>query len=391
MTGSRSPRRPRPSHSAAADRPADDEVRVSTLELFFDLVFVFTITQLTTLLAEHATWRGLLQVVLMLGVIWWMYAGYAWLTNAVSPDRASRRLILLAGMAGYLVLALSIPQAFGDDALAFGLAYAVIVAIHTALFASTPDPTVTRAVVRLVPFNTTTAALVLAGGIAGGTAQYVLWALAFVAEWGSGLIGGASEGFVVKSGHFVERHGLVVIVALGESVVAIGIGASAVPLDAELVGIAVLALLLTACLWFAYFGGEEQTVEDALAREPLAERTWKAFLGFGVWHLPILLGIIATAAGLKKGIAHPFDATDTAHALVLAGGVAVFMWGEAMFRRTLAIGSAAVRAGIGLAALVTIPLGSEVSAAAQVAGLSLLLTVSLATERFRVLARSRGT
>ena len=151
--------------------PAPDEaVRVSTLELFFDLVFVFTITQLTTVLTNEDTWRGVLQVVLMLGVIWWMYGGYAWLTNAVAPDRAMRRLILLAGMASYLVLALSIPKSFAHDGAAFGIAYALIVAVHTVLFASTSDEAVMRAIARLAPFNAVTAGLVLAGGIAGGTA-----------------------------------------------------------------------------------------------------------------------------------------------------------------------------------------------------------------------------
>jgi low temperature requirement protein LtrA len=372
--------------------PAHDEVvRVSTLELFFDLVFVFTLTQLTTVITDEDSWRGLAQVVLMLGVIWWMYGGYAWLTNAVAPDRMARRLILLAGMASYLVLALSIPDAFGDDGLAFGIAYAVIVAVHTTLFASTSDETVTRAVARLAPFNTVTAGLVLAGGIAGGDAQYVLWAVAFVAEWGTGLVGGASEGFAVQPAHFVERHGLVVIVALGESVVAIGIGASGLPLDAELAGVAVLGLLLSACLWWAYFGGDDEAAEHALAREPLAQRAWKALIGFGVWHLPILLGIIVMAAGLKKATGHPFDHLHEPQALALAGGVALFMVGDALFRRTLEIGMGALRAAVGIAALATIPLGLEVSAAAQIAALVVLLAGALAAERARGPARSPGT
>jgi low temperature requirement protein LtrA len=372
--------------------PARDEVvRVSTLELFFDLVFVFTLTQLTAVLTEEDSWRGLFQVVLMLGVIWWMYGGYAWLTNAVAPDRTVRRLILLAGMAGYLVLALSIPDSFGHDGLAFGIAYAVIVAVHTTLFASTSDETVTRAVARLAPFNTVTAGLVLAGGIAGGDAQYVLWALAFVAEWGTGLVGGASEGFVVQPAHFVERHGLVVIVALGESVVAIGIGASGLPLDAELAGVAVLGLLLSACLWWAYFGGDDEAAEIALAREPLAQRAWKALVGFGVWHLPILLGIIVTAAGLKKATGHPFDDLQSPQALMLAGGAALFMLGDALFRRTLAIGEWRTRACVGIAALGTLPIGLEISAAAQIGALVVLLGGALAGERARGPARSLGT
>src|SRR3954454_10346275 len=202
---------------------ADPQVRVSTLELFFDLVFVFVITQLTTVLVDEPTWRGLAQVVLMLGVIFWMYGGYAWLTNAVAPDRASRRILLLAGMVGYLVLGLAVPDAFGDAGAAFGIAYLFIVAVHAWLFSR--NASVAFAIRALAPFNFTTAALVLAGGIAGGDAQYVLWALAFLGEWATPRLNDPGD-FTISASHFVERHGLVLIVALGESVVAIGIRAA---------------------------------------------------------------------------------------------------------------------------------------------------------------------
>src|SRR3954470_5564886 len=156
----------------------EDNRRVSTLELFFDLVFVFTITQLTTVLADAPTWKGFLQAVLMLGLIWWMYGGYAWLTNAVAPDRASRRLVLLAAMAGYLVLALAIPGAFDGSGAAFGAAYLAIVTIHFALFTRAGQVDIVRALRGLAMSNIATALLVLVGGIAGGTTQYVLWGLA---------------------------------------------------------------------------------------------------------------------------------------------------------------------------------------------------------------------
>jgi len=149
--------------------------RVSTLELFFDLVFVFTITQLTAVLSDDPTWRGLLRVVLMLGVIFWMYGGYAWLTNAVAADRAARRLLLLGGMAGFLVLALSIPRAFSAGDVAFGVAYLVIVGIHAGLYTRTPEAPTIRALVRLVPFNLVSALLVLAAVMTNGTATSLLW------------------------------------------------------------------------------------------------------------------------------------------------------------------------------------------------------------------------
>src|SRR5919202_5030667 len=154
-----------------------DDTRVTTLELFFDLVFVFTITQLTAVLYHAPTLRSLAQVVLMLVVIWWMYGGYAWLTNTVSAQTANRRLLLLGGMAGYFVLALAVPHAFSSSGLAFGLAYLVVVGVHTTLFTRASSASVVTAILRLAPYNLASALVVVVGGALGGRAQYVLWAL----------------------------------------------------------------------------------------------------------------------------------------------------------------------------------------------------------------------
>src|SRR5215468_5830277 len=147
----------------AAETP-DGEGRVTTLELFFDLVFVFTITQLTASLARDMTWRTLLQVALMFGVIWWMYGGYAWLTNSVRIDRPVRQILLMGGMAGFFVISLAIPDAFGKSGVAFGIGYLVVTVIHNGLFAQSDVPSVLRALLGIAPLNLLTAALVLAGG-----------------------------------------------------------------------------------------------------------------------------------------------------------------------------------------------------------------------------------
>ena len=244
--------------------------RVTTLELFFDLVFVFTLTQLTTVLFRAPNARGLLQVVLMLGVIWWMYGGYAWLTNAVSAHTLPRRLLLFAAMGAYFVLALAIPTAFEGTGLAFGLAYLLVVVIHIALFTRTAAVSAARAILMLAPYNLSGALVVLAGGAIGGTTQYVLWGATGVAfEWLTPLIRGTS-GFLIEPAHFVERHGLVVIIAIGESVVAIGFGASQLTLDAQLVAVALVGLALSACLWWLYFGGDDERAEHALLRSAAA-------------------------------------------------------------------------------------------------------------------------
>src|SRR5919198_50651 len=155
-----------------------DQNRVTTLELFFDLVFVFTITQLTAVLDNAPTLRSLCQVMLMLGIIWWMYGGYAWMTNAVVADTGARRLLLLGGMVGYLIVALAIPHAFGGSGLAFGLAYLVVVGVHLTLFSRSSTAGVTQAILRLAPYNLSAAAIIVLGGAVGGSLQYVLWTAA---------------------------------------------------------------------------------------------------------------------------------------------------------------------------------------------------------------------
>ena len=367
----------------------EEVVRVSTLELFFDLVFVFTITQLTSVLARHPSGRGLLQVALMLGVIWWMYGGYAWLTNAVAPDRPSRRMLLLGGMAGYLVLALAIPRAFGANGLAFALAYLVVVAVHALLFARSSSASVVQAVFGIARFNIVSALVVLAGGIAGGGAQYVLWALAFVLEWSTPAVIGLSS-FVVGPAHFVERHGLVVIVAIGESIVAIGLGAAGLAVDLHLVVFAALGLALSACLWWAYFGGDDERAERALLAAPRERRPRMALEAFGYWHMPILLGIIAIAATEKKATGHAFDALAFEQALGLAAGLTVFLAGDVLFRRSLAIPGSGSRILAAALAPATIPLGTGLSAFAQVAALVALLGGALAAEPARDSARHGG-
>jgi low temperature requirement protein LtrA len=354
--------------------------RVTALELFFDLVFVFTITQLTAVLYHAPSLRSLAQVVLMLGVIWWMYGGYAWMTNAVSAHTTIRRLLLLGGMGGYFVLALSVPRAFSGSGLAFGLAYLAVVAVHSTLFARASSATVTRAILRLTPFNVASALVVVAGGALGGTAQYVLWAVAFAFEWLTPVLRRPS-GFAIGAAHFVERHGLVVLVAIGESVVAIGIGASHLAVDAGLVAVAALGLALCACLWWLYFGGgDDDRAEHALASMPPVERAWAALTGFGYWHIPLLLGIVAVAAGERRAFAEPFAELGWRLAALLGGGIAIFLAGDALFRRALRIGRGAVRAAAAALAVATLPLGALVFGALQIGVLAAILVAAIVAE-----------
>jgi low temperature requirement protein LtrA len=354
----------------------DRSVRVSTLELFFDLVFVFTITQLTGVLSKGGGVSALSHVAVMLALIWWMYDGYAWLTNAIATDRVRHRLLLLGGMGGFLVMALAVPHAYSGDGLAFGLGYLVVIALHAGMYVRGASLSEVRAILRIVPFNLIAATLTVVGGAFGGTPQSILWALTAGLLWATPWLT-TVEGFVVSVSHFVERHGLVVIVALGESIVVVGAGATDVPLDPRLVLVALLSLALSSALWWTYFSHEED-VERAMHDAPPETRPQLALVGFGYWHYGILLGVVAVAAGLKKAVGDPYGELDGWIAVGLAAGVTLFVACDAGFRRTLGIPRDGARLVAAVLALATIPLGTAVGAAAQIAALAGLLAAALA-------------
>jgi low temperature requirement protein LtrA len=356
--------------------------RVTTLELFFDLVFVFTITELTTVLYESPDATGLLRVVVMLTVIWWMYGGYAWLTNAVRADTPHRRLALLGGMGGYLTLALTVPKAFSGSGLAFGLAYLVVVVVHSTLFTRAAGMSV-RALIRLSSSNVSAAAIVVVGGAVGGTTQYVLWACAGLYEWLVPTLRRAESGFEVAPAHFVERHGLVIIVAIGESVVAVGFGAAHLQVGGTLLASALAGLALSACLWWTYFGTDAERAESALARLDGAHRSRAALLAFGYWHLLMLLGILAVASAERYAAEHAFDRLSWSRAAILAGGVAIYCAGDVLFRRRLSLGPTGLRTATALLAVAATPIGAWVSPFAELVALVGLFTAMFAIEASR--------
>jgi len=356
----------------------DRSARVSTLELFFDLVFVFTITQLTNVLVAGGGAEAAVQAVVMLAVIWWMYDGYAWLTNAIATDLLRFRLLLLGGMAGFLVIALAIPTAYAQNGLAFGLGYLVVVLLHAGMYAKGTSVSEVAAILRIVPFNLSAAGLVLVGGIAGGRAQDVLWACAALLLWFTPWFT-STEGFVIAAEHFVERHGLVIIVALGESIVVVGAGAAGVAIDLRLVLVALLALALSAVLWWLYFR-DEDGVEHAMRTASPPRRARLALVAFGYWHYGLLLGVVAVAAGLKKAIGDPYDPLADWIGTELAVGVALFTACTVGFRMTLGLGVSRARLVAALLALTTVPLGTEWSATAELAALTAIVAAALVIE-----------
>jgi low temperature requirement protein LtrA len=316
----------------------------------------------------------------MLVVIWWMYGGYAWLTNVLAPDRALYQVLLLSGMAAFLVISLAVPEAFGNSGVAFGIAYVFVVLIHAGLFTRSQVGESGAAILRVAPWNLVAALSIVAAGIAGGTARWVFWGIA-VAVLILPSLRPPDPRFEINPSHFVERHGLVVIVALGESVVAVGIGASEHSLTAGLVAVAILGLALSACLWWTYFGeGEDERALRAMASAPQGRRGWLALNGFYHWHLFILLGVVALASALEQAIGHPDEPLAFARSLALGGGVACFFLGDALFRRTLSIGEIRWRLLAAALALATVPLGPEIAAVAQLACLFVFVQACLVLE-----------
>jgi low temperature requirement protein LtrA len=377
--------------TAQKSEPAiEPAVRVSTLELFFDLVFVFTVTQLTDVLAHHLDGVGLARVLLMFGIIWWMYGGYAWLTNAVAPSSTTRRTLLLTGMAGFLVIALTIPDAFGYAGWMFGAAYLVVNLVHSALFVRASGPDARRATASLAPLNLASALLVLVGGILTGPVRYWLWAAAFALMIATPYLH-RIRWHTLNAGHFVERHGLVVIVAIGESIVAIGLGFAGVRIDFGAVAVAVLGLCIAYYLWWAYFAGDEARAEHALSAiaDPL-RRARIALRGWGYAHYPMILGIIVLAAGVKKAVGHAFDPLDWAPAIALSGGTALFLLGHAWFLRILGISGVMHRVAAAVAVLAVIPL-ARVAAIAQLAAVPLIMATALIIEDIPRVRGSGGT
>ncbi|WP_424952875.1 low temperature requirement protein A [Deinococcus sp.] len=358
--------------------------RVSTLELFFDLVFVFTVTQVTGGVAQAHGPTGYGQAALILGVLWWMYGGYAWLTNNVGTDSPLNRLLLLGGMFGFLVAALTIPSAFGAGGLAFGLAYLLVTLIHAALFTHAQNSSA-LAILRIAPFNLTGALLVILAGILGGPYRLPLWGLAFLLPVASTLFRRYGA-FSLSPGHFVERHGLVLIIALGESVVSIGVGAAGLPISARLVLASGLALALVAALWWSYFGGgggtsDESRAEHALGRASGEERARMALFAFGYAYLAILAGVVLASAGVKGVIAHLEGHASPQVAWTLAGGAALYLLGESWFRQILGIGRGRGRLLGALLALPTALIGLSMGGLWQLLALVLLLLATLLWER----------
>ncbi|HTI34509.1 MAG TPA: low temperature requirement protein A [Miltoncostaea sp.] len=313
--------------------PVRRDSRVMPLELFFDLVFVLALTQCTALMAKEPTWEGLAKGVLVLGVLWWAWVGYAWLTSVVDPEEWLVRSVMFAAMGALLLVALAVPEAFGDLALLFACAYAFVRIAHIGLFViiGRDDPGFRRSANGLAVGTAIGFSLLVAAAFADGWFQGLLWAIALALDVGEPYVFG-SEGWHLEPGHFAERHGLFVIIALGESIVAIGVGAEH-GVDLGVGVAAVLGIAISAALWWLYFDVVALVAERRLHHaEPGKERNELARDSFSYLHFPMIAGIVLLALGLKKSLEHVGDALHTVPAAALLGGIALYLLAHVAFR-----------------------------------------------------------
>jgi low temperature requirement protein LtrA len=358
--------------------------RVTALELFFDLVFVLAITQCTALMAAEPNWTGLAKGVLVLGVLWWSWVGYAWLTSVVDPEEGAVRLVMFAVMAALLVAALCVPDAFGNTALLFACAYGIVRFGQIALFllASRDDPALRRSVSGLAGGTALGVGLLVAAAFTDGWAQGALWVVALLLDMGEPFLFG-SEGWKLKPGHFAERHGLIIIIALGESIVAIGVGASG-DVDAGVVAAATLGVAVVAALWWLYFDVVALVAERRLSRAAVGrEQNEMARDSYSYLHFPMVAGIVLLALGLKKTIAHVGEPLDLVPAVALLGGTAVYLLAHVSFRLRNLHTLNKQRLACAALLLALIPAAVELPALATLAILAAVLTALIGYEALR--------
>jgi low temperature requirement protein LtrA len=313
---------------ARPDTAEEREKKTSYLELFFDLVFVFAITQVTVLILEDPSWQGFLRSALVLGLLWWAWGGYTWMTNAIDIESMGVRVAFLAAMAGSFFMALAVPGAYGSEGLWFAAPYFLVRALHVGLYSYglRSDPAHRAAIQKLAPWFLVAPALVLAGGFFEGDVRVLLWMLSLVIDVGGTLTVGTA-GFRVSPSHFAERYALFVIIALGESIVAIGVGAAEIERDLVFAAAVAVAFAGVAALWWSYFDIPARGAERVLRATPIDKRAPLARDVFSILHYPFVLGVIFYAVAGKKMLEHPDEPLSAAGRWALGLGIAASLLG----------------------------------------------------------------
>ncbi|MET8426541.1 low temperature requirement protein A [Nocardia sp. NPDC004860] len=377
--------------------PVAEDASVTQLELFFDLVIVFAFTMVTDFAAHETTAVNLLRALLILAMLWWGWIGYSWLGNVVKADEGIARVAMFVAMGAAFMIALTIPESFRDlpggwyGPLVFVIAYLAVRLVHLTVFwmASSHDAQLRRQVIRWAAGSLSVASVLLvAGALTTGTAQLGLWLAALVWDMGWTFFAG-NEWRLYSPSHFAERYGLIVIIALGESIVSIGVGVAGLPISWSITVGSMLGLGVAGLLWWAYFDVAALVVEHAMHRAGGERRIQIARNCYTFWHFPMIAGIAAMALGLKKvlnyvGGAQGHSLSDELHGIplfALYGGVIAYLVALVGFRH-YATGKVLVpRLVAAVVLLALIPLASAVPA---LAALGMLCAVLLALIVFEV-------
>ncbi len=378
-----------------------EDQSVTALELFFDLVFVYALTQVTALISSHLTGRGVLEGMIVLTLIWWCWVGYSWIGNVVQADEGFARATFIVVMAAMFIAALAIPESFDDlpggldGPLTLAVCYAVVRFVHLGLFAyaarDAGDAGLMRQLAKFGAVTLLSVVLMIVGALTGGDAQIPLWLAAVVVDYVGTQAIGAGGWRLYSPGHFSERHGLIIIIALGESIVAIGVGATAVPIAAPLILAATLGILLVATMWWVYFDVTALAAERRLARAEGEERSRIARDAYSYLHLPMIAGIVFAALGLKKALGYVggddgHDWRDSLHGLpvwALHGGPALYLLSLIAFRLRNIGSLSRSRPVAVIALLATAPLGEHIGALPDLVLVTAIMAALIAFEAVR--------
>ena len=364
------------------DHHVEREERVAPLELFFDLVFVFAFTQVTAYMSADASWEGLGEGLLILTAVWWAWGAYAWLTNFVDADETAARLVVFASMGAMLIAALAIPEAFDDYGVLFGCAYFVVRALHIFFWAYANEDVNVATALRLLSVTALPApALLIVAGFLDGGAQVSVWIIALLIDYAGPMVFGV-DAYRVSPSHFAERFGLIIIIALGESIVAVGAGVVGTQLDAGIVVAALAGIATAGALWWAYFDVVAVVAERRFSRAEPRERNRIARDAYAYLHLPMITGIVLLALGIKKTLGDVGEPLDTVPAVALCGGVALYLAAHVAFRyRTVGTWNKQ-RALAAVICVALIPLATSVDA---LAGLLAIAAVCVALTSYEAI------
>jgi low temperature requirement protein LtrA len=308
-----------------------DDQKVTFVELFFDLVFVYSVTQVAHLMHGQVDLKSAGTALLVFWLVWWAWTQFTWALNAANTDHPRVQVATLVGTGVAFFLAVGIPRAIGADALVFAVPYVAVRAVGLLVYywVAWGDPLQRRAVQVFGLISITGLIAVIIGAVSGGTAQYWWWALAIALDLVAAGVGGQLEGWNLHADHFVERHGLIVIIALGETLIVAAAGLSDAPLTPLAIVTGALAVAVTSGLWWSYFSHARHAFEHALTRRDGNARSSMARDVFSVMHFPMLCGVIAMAAGTEVALAHPEATLEVGVRVALGAGAVLFVGGTA--------------------------------------------------------------